>query len=227
VIFLIFDPVLIHVHRHSYRVLTTMYGSASIHLDKASPLVPILTAPTSISRGLMTDQIEITGSSRIIASISPDAGHNLYLVHKHQLMDWITLHVTMGEMVWPAMMRYYDQMGMTLDDLDPASVYRQWFRHQNRKKSTKGATNAACDVLKKLRPRKGTLDDVLEDVAMIIHQYPDTFYTLGGRPDPYMIRKAIMHTMHLAHGWRQTDIVAAFGVHKARVSRSISSFPLL
>lgn len=218
--------MLIHVHRHSHRVLTRLHGSPTIHLDKASPLVPILTAPARLSRGLLTDQIEITGPAHILSTIDPDAGHSLYLIHKHQLMDWITLHVSMGEGAWPAMMRYYEQMGMTLDDLDPASIYRQWYRDQNRKKAEKSGTNPASCVPKKFRSQKDGLDDVMEMAAALIHQYPDTFYSLAGRPDPYMIRKAIMHSMYTHHGWRQIDIASAFGVARSRVSEAISSFIL-
>ncbi len=216
--------VTIQVHRHSLRVLTKLYGSPRIHLDKASPLLPILTSQPRPSRGLLSDQIHVIGPDHTLSEVHPDAGHNLHRLHMHQLYDWITMHVDMGQLAWPAMMDYYRVMDMTLDDLDPASVYRQWYRSQGQRKSKNNSYNPSDDVPKNMSQSRGALKSVFETAAYLIAADPDQFYTRAGRPDPYMIKKAIMYSMSEHHGWSQIDIAGTFGLCQSAVSRHLTPF---
>ena len=217
--------VQVPVHRLSLKVIKKLYGSHHIQLDIASPLIPLLVSSASLRRGDLTDHIEVTGSPEIINALHPDAGYNLFRAHMHQLIDWITLHVTLDHVAWTSMMDYYNAIGLDVDDLDPASVYKQWRRTQNKKKVKNNSYNMASDVLKNMSHRKGTLKAAIETAAYLIAVDPDMFYTRASRPDPFMIKKVIMYAMSEYHGWSQMDIAGAFGLCQSAVSRHLT--PLL
>lgn len=216
--------VTVPVHRLTLKVLRKMYGSHQIHLDISSPLIPLMTTGASLRRGDLTDEIHVTGPLDIIRSLHPDAGYNLFRAHMHQMIDWITLHVTLDHVAWAAMMDYYTAIGLDVDDLDPASVYKQWKRVQNRKKSKNNSYNLPFDVPRNMSHQKGSIKSAIETAAYLIAADPDQFYTRAGRPDPSMIKKAIMYSMSEHHGWSQMDIAGAFGLCQSAVSRHLTPF---
>jgi hypothetical protein len=211
----------IPVHRHTLRVITRLQGAPHLIIDQASPLLPLLITRPCIRKVPLRDTIAISGPSQIVLAIREDAGHALYRHHMTQLLDWITLHVSMGQQGWTAMMDYYRAVGLDIDDLDPGSVYRQWYRLAQRKKSTSGLYNPASDVPKNITPLSGTLSAVMMTTAELIERHPDAFYLRSGLPDPQRIRQAMLYAMAVVHGWSQIDIADRFEITQPAVSKSL------
>jgi len=138
-------------------------------------------------------------------------------------MDWITSHVELGQMAWPAMMDYYRVYDLQDEDYDTATAYRMWHRSQRHKNLKNIAHFSPFTVLKNVQPNMKALNVIFETAAVLIEQLPDAFLDRQGHPDPSMIRKAIMYTMSEHCGWSQAEIAEVFGLDRSGVSRHIST----
>lgn len=211
------------IHRHSYRVLLKTYGPGPLVLSRLHPLLPSLTAPVSRDNARLDQSIEIIGPDHILGQIQPDAGYTLHRFHFHRLMDWITHHVELGQMAWPAMMDYYRIHDMQDEDYDTATAYRMWHRSQRHKNLKNIAHFSPFTVLKNVQPHTKSLNVIFEITESIISHAPDAFLDRTGQPDPSMIRKAIMYTMSHHCGWSQADIAEVFSMDRSGVSRHVST----
>lgn len=215
--------LIIPVHRLTRQTILCDYGSDQIRIDASFPLIPHMVVKPYVHKTHLRAQLIIHGPSSLLATIRQDAGHNLFRAHMQQLIAWIDRHVQKGEQAWTAMMRYYQLVGMDIDDLPPDTVYKAWQRHDTRRKSKKYLYNERQDVLKIISPVRGTLNDGLRTASELISEFPDVCFNFAEDPDPSMIKKVIMYALHRRHGWDQSEIAQQFGITQSAVSQHLRS----
>lgn len=214
----------LQAHPLTWRVLTRHYGAGPIQIDTSSLLLPYLKHSITLPKKVkLTVQIELAVPDALAAEIRPDSGYNLYRYHYGQLLDWITLHVTNGLPAYSSMMEYYKSISMDVMELDPDSVYRQWYRLHHKKKSSSHATIPQKDVIQKLHRAKDGHQVALRIVSDLIAGHPAIFYTRRGQPDPDMIKKVLIHTLYHRCLWRQRQIAELLSLDKSVVSRHLES----
>lgn len=215
--------LIIPVHRLTRQTIVTDYGSDQIRIDASFPLLPHMVVKPYVHKAHMKAELHIQGPSSLLASIRVDAGHNLFRAHMQQLIAWIDRHVQKEEQAWTAMMRYYELIGLDIDDLPPDTVYKAWQRHESRRKSKKYLYNPRQDVLKNISPSKGTLNDGLRTASELLASFPDVCFNFAEDPDPSMIKKVIMYALHERHHWDQIEIGQQFGISQSAVSQHLRS----
>lgn len=218
--------MLLPIHRISHKILLKHHGSSALDLARIPSLIPLLIAEPQKSTAHLERQVEIVGSPARLQQIHPGSGHNLYRLHLQQMMDWITLHVELGQMAWPAMMDYYRLYDLDDLDYDPASAYRIWHRSQHHKNAKNNVYFSPFFVLKNIQVNQAAISDIMDRASSLIEAHSDQFYNFAGRPDATRIRKAVMYVMARDFGWKQADIAQVFSTSQRMVSHHISSlFP--
>lgn len=215
------------VHTFTRKTLIAEYGSDHIHVGSTSPLLPHLIVRPRYSNRQLNDHIIITGKESILSQIHPDAGHNLYVAHMAQLVDWISKHAIMQMGAWTAMIKYYSLIGLDYDDLPPERTYKQWQRSVERKKSKNHLYNQPVDVLNNIAPLIGGVECAIDDAASIIQRHPDHFFRADDQPDIFMVRKVLMYAMSDIHHIHQVDIASYFDISQPTVSEHINDFRAL
>lgn len=215
------------IHRLSLKILRKHYGPGPLDLARITAIIPVLMSEPQRGTAHLDREIEIIGSPARLQRIHPDAGHSLYRLHMQQLMDWMTMHVEMGQMAWPAMMDFYSYYDLQDEDYDTSSAYRIWHRAANHKKNRKNIAHfSPAHVLKNVQVNKEAISDIMDRVSEIVESHPDLFYTSDGTPSSRQLSKAIMYVMATDFGWNQSEIAPVFSIHRSVVSRHISSlFP--
>lgn len=212
------------VHTFTRKTLIAEYGSDHIHIGATSSLLPHLIVEPRYRNRPLRDQITIIAKDSILAQVRQDAGHNLYVAHMAQLVDWISKHASLEMGAWTWMMKYYELIGLDIDDLPPDRTYKQWQRHVDRKKQKNYLYNPEKDVLKNTTPLIGGVECAIEDAGYIIQRYPDHFFRADGQPDLYMIKKVLMYAMSDIHHIPQVDIAGYFQITQQAVSSHIGDF---
>lgn len=217
-------PMKLAVTTFTRKVLMYEYGSDHVYIGHNSPLLPHLTTAPRKSKRHLKDHIVLVGKDYLINDVRPDAGHNLYVAQMAQLVDWISMHASldMGAYTW--MNHFYDLTGLEDDDLPKDRTYKQWQRHEKRKKRKNYLYNPSKPVLKNTSHIGDALKLAMEDAGTLIQSHPDYFFRADDQPDMYMIKKAMVYVMADRHDIDQVDIAGCFDITQQAVSLHLRDF---
>ena len=219
--------MIIPVHILTKRVLVSEYGSDQINVTSTCAILPLLISqPFKKSKSAsLDDHITINCSDeKLLLLLREDAGHNLYLMHMHQFVQWMEMHTRLQVSALNAMTMYYIAIGLDIDELPPERIYKRWQRAVKQKIHGKLVVKSENYVLMNTTYRKRAVYSVLEYLARVVQSDPDMFFrATDDQPDESMIRKALMDSFKNC-GWPQKEIAQLMRVTQQSISKGVRSY---
>lgn len=213
--------VRLQVHPLSKRIISFEFGSIRIRVTPRLPFLPLLIADHIKSSEPLNDFIELYGDEALLSKITEGAGHALYRQHMHELVQWMDKHIALGESALGSLNRYYELIGLDIDELAPETVYKTWQRWKVKKSKENYLPNPEKLSYKKQVVKK---TEVFSIVAEFVNENSHLFYTRSNQVDQGMLKKAIMFMLNEHAALTHAQIAKQFDTSRQNVSLHIADF---